>query len=164
MDEATKILIGTISGFVIAFLAEPVKGYFNNNTLRSRLRRVLYHEVYENFMLFKKLLQKDLSGISSQDFFQRTLQKDGYEYAISNEITTFYQLKEAIIFNELYLFIKYLCQINITNNQDALKEMISLYIESVENGFKDKSLDKQFMVKTVGKKKFQEFNGVNNES
>ena len=28
MDETTKVLIGTISGFIIAFFAEPVKSFF----------------------------------------------------------------------------------------------------------------------------------------
>lgn len=39
MDETTKILIGTISGFVIAFFVEPVKIYFQNQGRKKNLRK-----------------------------------------------------------------------------------------------------------------------------
>ena len=44
MDETTKVLIGTISGFLIAFFAEPIKIYFSNNFKKRNIRLALYKE------------------------------------------------------------------------------------------------------------------------
>lgn len=154
MDETTKILIGTISGFIIAFFAEPVKTYFTNKSSQNRLRKVLYHEVYENLIMFKDLSQRNLKGISTIELFQRIVQKDGYEYAHSNEITVFYQLREAIIFNKLYLVLKSASQYETGHNQELLKETISTYIENVDEAFRDKELDRNFMRRAIGKKEF----------
>lgn len=154
MDETTKILIGTISGFIIAFFAEPVKTYFANKSLQNRLRKVLYHEIYENLILLKDISQRDLEGVSTKELFQRIIQKDGYEYAHSNEITVFYQLPEAIIFNKLYLLLKTASQYEIGNNQELLRETISTYIETVDEGFSTKELDRNFIKKIIGKKNF----------
>ena len=41
MDEFTKVLIATISGFIIAFLSEPTKTFFTNQNNVKQLRRAL---------------------------------------------------------------------------------------------------------------------------
>ena len=43
--EFWQLLVGTISGFIIAFLAEPVKTFFENRNKKNRLRKSLYREI-----------------------------------------------------------------------------------------------------------------------
>ena len=48
MDETTKVIIATLSGFIIAFFAEPVKSYFQNRGQLHNLRVALYKEMVNN--------------------------------------------------------------------------------------------------------------------
>jgi hypothetical protein len=38
MDDTLKIIIGTLSGFVIAFFAEPIKIFFQNRARINNIR------------------------------------------------------------------------------------------------------------------------------
>jgi len=56
VDETTKILIGTISGFLIAFFSEPVKLYFQNKFSLGKMRGALYYEIYHNYIALLSFL------------------------------------------------------------------------------------------------------------
>jgi hypothetical protein len=57
MDETIKVLIGTVSGFVIAFFAEPVKVFFQNRTGKQILRVALYKEILSNYWFLSTYLE-----------------------------------------------------------------------------------------------------------
>jgi hypothetical protein len=57
MDDVTKIIIATISGFIVAFFAEPVKLYFQNKQRRDVFRFALYAEIYNNYRLLSTFIK-----------------------------------------------------------------------------------------------------------
>lgn len=61
MDETTKVIIATLSGFIIAFFAEPVKSYFANRAKLNNLRIALYKELLYNYSTLKDLECVNLS-------------------------------------------------------------------------------------------------------
>lgn len=51
MDETLKIIIGTLSGFIIAFFAEPIKIYFQNKAKINYIRLAVYKEISHNYVV-----------------------------------------------------------------------------------------------------------------
>ena len=95
-----ETLIGTISGFIIGFLAEPVKIFFNNRNEKNNLRSALYREMICNYNGLKNLLYMIKEKKVSEDAFlpnyQNCIKFDLYNYARSEKkIMSFYQLPEA---------------------------------------------------------------------
>jgi hypothetical protein len=96
-----EVLIGTISGFILGFLAEPVKMYFANKNKKDDLRKSLYREMVCNHNRLAELLQTLDSGKIANDAFlpnyKRQVTFDMYNYAKSDKaIIIFYKLNEAI--------------------------------------------------------------------
>ena len=59
-----ETFIATISGFIIAFFAEPLKTYFQNRAKLKNLRIALYKEILYNYSSLKTI---DLTcGFNSQ--------------------------------------------------------------------------------------------------
>ena len=110
MDEATKVLIGTFSGFIVAFLAEPVKIYFQNRAKINNLRLAIYKELLYNFLLCKNIESKkgikeppskgNLSGIVS--LVNTSIRNECYKDAVTNNIHLFYKLDEVLSVHSLY--------------------------------------------------------------
>src|SRR3989304_907108 len=101
MDETTKVLIGTLSGFLIAFFAEPVKIYFQNKTKLKNLKLALYKELLDNYWTLR-----DMKGVNEKELVKFMhefgIRMECYKNAIQNEVSLFYQLKESHSFNVLY--------------------------------------------------------------
>jgi hypothetical protein len=116
MDEATKIIIGTLSGFIIAFLAEPVKIYFQNVNKLSRLRKAFYKELHFNYLLCKKMANKrglktpptrgNLKGYIEMSIEDTKSQY--YEQIIQSELDMFYQIEESTAIHNLHGSLKFL--------------------------------------------------------
>jgi len=108
MDETTKIIIATISGFVIAFFAEPVKIYFQNKAKLKNLQIAIYKEIIHNYALLRNFNgEGDFRPLIefNNEYYIRT---ECYKQAITSELTLFYQLKEASAINHLYSFLSIL--------------------------------------------------------
>jgi hypothetical protein len=99
MDETTKVIIATLSGFIIAFFAEPVKNYFQDRAKLRNLRIALYKEVFYNYTVLSESRMKiieDEAEVAIGDYLsQRVLRTECYKHALENEISLFYQLDEA---------------------------------------------------------------------
>jgi hypothetical protein len=170
MDESLKIIVGTLSGFVVAFLAEPIKLFFQTAIKKNNLRKGLYHEIAHNYSALKHLFRKtDEEGDeefdeSSLKTASQLIRTECYRYVISQETYLFYQIKEAATINILYslldmIFILFNSETDKGDYESMLtffrkvniREDIRSYLDSVKNSLDHKVLDKKLMIKIIGK-------------
>ncbi len=158
MDETTKILIGTISGFIIAFFAEPVKVFFQTISRRKNLRRMLYQEVFENYSRLKNIEGNEGSGKVFKKVATSFVKMDCYRYAIATEIAIYYQLREAVSFNTLYATLQNLLDIDLSPKlRNGLMKLYSIKLsEAIESG----DIDIRYLLKLRAK---SEVNGLLNQ-
>lgn len=114
MDETTKVIIATLSGFIIAFFAEPVKNYFANKSQLRNLRIALYTELISNYFA---LVHFTMDGTSNDSYMLYQVSKyelriERYKHALQDELFLFYQLKEANLLNVAYGRINQLMHLN----------------------------------------------------
>ena len=172
MSDTTMTIIGMIAAFitasVTAFFAEPTKLYFQNRARLNNLRLALYKEMVYNFLWLDFVErgnwdeQSDAS-VTSVIEIEGNTRRECYEQAITSQLDAFYQLKEAILFNDIYATLG-----NVSRwNHDALRDSelhrqkkvhpalftaVRSYVISVAKGFDDSSLDKGFLRKAVDEK------------
>jgi hypothetical protein len=105
MGKTTKVIIATLSGFIIAFFAEPVKNFFQHRTKLKNLKTALYKEVIHNYTKISKLRPDGPDPADRKQFRQYLghygLRIECYRNALQNELSLFYELSEANVFNEL---------------------------------------------------------------
>jgi len=105
MDETTKVIIATLSGFIIAFFAEPVKIYFQNRAKLKDLRLALYKELIHNWILLTPFAEdsnkNDPSIVLGVVWFG--LRTECYKKALENELPLFYRLDESSTINMLHV-------------------------------------------------------------
>jgi len=116
MDETTKIIIGTLSGFIIAFLAEPVKIHFQNLNKLNRLRKALYKELHFNYLLCRNMAKK--RGLKTpptrgnlKAYIEMCIEdtkSQYYEQTIHSELDMFYQIEESTTIHNLHGSLKFL--------------------------------------------------------
>jgi hypothetical protein len=109
MDESLKVTIATLSGFVIAFFAEPVKIYFQKRGKQRAIRRALYFELYFNYDHLTSFYDKRKDRATTRtDMFQfvesvkHIARLEAYQFCITQNVDLFYQFKEAVTINSLY--------------------------------------------------------------
>lgn len=145
MDETTKILIGTISGFVIAFLAEPVKTHFETTARRKNLRRMLYHEIFENYSRLQVIRGTDAPPDDFNELASSIIKVDCYNYAISNELSTYYQLREASSFNTIYSITQTILATD--PSPDFRDKLIELYSTNLSSAIASGDIDVKYFRK-----------------
>lgn len=150
MDETTKTLIGTISGFLIAFFAEPIKTYFQISHKIKNIRKMLYQETFENYSFLQNTAADDISSETYQLLATSLIRTSGYEYAISNEITIYYQLKEATLFNKLYSLLEHIIEHGAP--LEFRKEIPDIYKDLLLKAIKSNDIDLYLLRKLMGKK------------
>lgn len=116
MDETMKIIFGTLSGFIIAFLAEPIKIYFQNINKLNQSRKALYKELYFNFQLCRNIARK--RGLKTPptrgnlkayiDMCVEDVKSQYYEQVIHSNLDTFYQFEESTALHNLHGGLKFL--------------------------------------------------------
>ena len=107
--EYWQLLIGTLSGFVIAFLAEPVKTFFTNRAKIASLREAIYREIAANYLLLHSIKSsKHIPGGneahvgSDSGYIVKNLHRECYDHIIKDNPIEFYQLEEAAAINIIY--------------------------------------------------------------
>jgi hypothetical protein len=164
MDETLKILVATLSGFVIAFFAEPMKIYFQNRNKIQNLRIALYKEIYHNYMGLKthaEIVTKQIDQLENMmvfaNYFYRT---ECYKQAITQELTSFYQLKEATMINALYIDLNMVLQTpKLKNGKDLpinAVDWMGNYMQTIANELERGCFDKRLMSKIATKQEFEE--------
>ncbi len=144
--EFWQIIIGTISGFIVAFLAEPVKTYFEARRKKTQLRRALYGEILSMYVSMCDFLSFLHGDALTEERFMRNIQRcimfDCYNYA-KTDPTTFYQLREATIINSIYRNFRLLAENPFENDQQRIaytETALGIIERNVENGELDKNI------------------------
>lgn len=162
MDETIKILIGTLSGFLIAFLSEPVKLHFQNRINKNNLRKALYHEIFSNYYALgafvednengKKIPAVDIDVLQSAS--RHNIRTEYYKFATTQNAHLFYQLREAAWINLLYGLLSALNEwAEIRDNGKVKKPeaIINSFMENVEAYLKEGIFSKKIMSQVLGK-------------
>lgn len=103
--QAWQLIVGTIAGFITAFLAEPVKVYFSGLAARRHLRAALYREMAHLYTGWKGLLELIDRGLVRPDQLSVNIpivtHADCYLYAKSRPVE-YFALREAAIIDAVY--------------------------------------------------------------
>ena len=126
MDEITKVLIGTISGFIIAFFAEPVKNYISNRSKIKNLRRAIYQELNYNIFLLSEAFRESVDELK---IGRKLFRFDTYEFLLKNEISIFSQMKEAVDIRNLFETLKL-----IVSDEKLDEDRKTLFMGALRNG------------------------------
>ena len=98
-----ETFIATISGFIIAFFAEPVKIHYQHKAKLHNLRVALYKELLNNYYALTHFTVESLSDLFSPEYVaQHELRTECYKQTLQNDISLLYQLVEANAINVLY--------------------------------------------------------------
>jgi hypothetical protein len=159
MDETLKIIIGTVSGFLIAFLAEPVKIYFQNASKKKSLRLALYGELINNFMNLHFFLggldrsSEDRVAEAYSKLSKLILKVDVYRFAMSPELYhLFYQLKESSLFAQTYAIASTIIGwIEAGKKEERVLEEAVKYLLLTKAGIEEGDLDRRIIDRTFGK-------------
>lgn len=108
-NDPTVTIIGMIAAFitasVTAFLAEPVRTYFQNRARKQDLRVALYRESLYNYLYLYGAESQNVSNpfLENKFLWSKTgIRSECYRQAISQDLFLFYKLPEAEDFNEMY--------------------------------------------------------------
>lgn len=141
-----EVVIGTVSGFLVAIFADLTKGWLQRRVEHNRLRDMLYQEILNNHGIAQSIFPElSLPDLNSTITYR--LSMEGYEYAKTNNIALFYELREASCFNQLYSIIRQLKNTDKKTSQEKIEklfnELFSLFVSFIETGALDeKRLDK----------------------
>ena len=104
-----QLLIGTLSGFVIAFFAEPVKTFFTNRAQKELLRLAIYREIAANYLLLHSLKEKHRAPAGMEgrvgtgsNYIIDNLHLECYQHIIGEKPIEFYQLEESSTISLIY--------------------------------------------------------------
>lgn len=166
MDESLKVAIATISGFLIAFFAEPVKIYFQQKARKESIRRALYHELYFNYETFRKFADKQEGEFTKKELHKFVFNAkysthlEAYQYYLSHDLDLYYQLAEAMTLNWLYAIVNRLLdnvRARFESKDDPvivlneIKTYLGAYKDAIDTG----KLNKQLLIKIIGKDKYK---------
>lgn len=160
MDEVIKIIIATISGFIVAFFAEPIKLYFQNEHKKKVFQLALYGEISHNYRLlsaFLKVYINEDDPNQVKGFFEGTskdsVRIDCYSRLSSQFPETYYQLKEATIINTLYAYLVSVTNPAIYSQNDVTKfhQSVEAFVLLVEEHVARDELKQSIMKKVSGK-------------
>lgn len=168
MNETMTVLIGTISGFIIAFLAEPVKTYFQNRAKLRNLRIALYKELLNNYYALTHFTVESLSDFFPPEYMARhELRTECYKQTLQNDISLFYQLVEANATNVLYSQIDKIMSLTsdltTTFGKRGLKKVPPVYTQfsgtfkyMFVTGFYARTFDARILKSLVKPEQYQE--------
>ena len=180
MSDTTVAILGVIAGFITAFLAEPVKIYFQNRARFSNLRMGLYKEMCNNYVTCKSFLegvQKERDALSKEDAEQKEkvtleghiwsiktgLRTECYQQAITTDVYLFYQLPEANLINFIHNAMSAI--LLSTNSEFTARHSVSLgdlitwcngYVEFIFNAAYAGDLDQKALKETFGLSRYKE--------
>jgi hypothetical protein len=148
MNESLNVIIGTLSGFIIAFFAEPIKRYFENKSKLQHLRIALYKEMIQNYLMLESTLNDFRNNEKSNIMVGQPLMIDDcYRYVVSQETALYYQLTEARLINSFYKLLNMLIKIpegekafRTVSAKDIIDAMVGLIHSGLEMGTLDKKL------------------------
>jgi len=159
MDETTKVIVGTISGFIVAFLVEPVKLFFQNKSRKKYFQLALYSEIYNNYRFLSSFLivYHENNPHQLKAFFdgaiKNSIRLDCYSQFVSKFPDVYYQLKESSIINMLYAYLTSAANPVLYAEKDisAFHLAIESFVRLVEEHVARNELENDVLEKVVGK-------------
>lgn len=169
MDESLKVTIATLSGFIIAFFADPIKTYFQQRTRKRNIRRALYSEIHFNYDALSSFYYKRMDKeITNRDMYQfvegikHIARLEAYQYYITHDMDLFYQFREVATINTLYAELRLLLEnaqirvekkIPFDRTMEHIQGLLRRYIESIKTG----KLDKSLLMEIIGREEINSF-------
>ncbi len=163
MDDTVKVLIATFSGFIVAFLAEPVKIYFQNKSRKENIQSAIYGEMFHNYVILKSFIADTNTGDDIEKFmkfFKYSVRTECYKFALSQETALFYQLTESTPINGMYAFLLGVLDFSAeekNKKQFDPEQLASQYLEAFSSAVEIGIIKKKILRKAIGKKTFQIF-------
>ncbi|MGA7192876.1 MAG: hypothetical protein WBW94_04530 [Anaerolineales bacterium] len=164
MDNNTlNVIIGTLSGFIIAFLAEPVKIYFQNRSRKENIQSAIYGEMFHNYVTLKSFVAETNTAEDIEKFtkfFKYSVRTECYKFALSQETALFYQLTESTPINGMYAFLLGVLDFSTeekNKKQFDPEQLASQYLEAFSSAVEIRIIKKNILQKSIGKKTFQVF-------
>jgi hypothetical protein len=159
MDDVIKTIIATISGFVVAFFADPIKLCFQNEHQKRIFQLALYGEIAHNYRLLSALLKvyREDNPNQVKGFFEGSgkdsMRTDCYSRLSSQSPEIYYQLKESTIINTLYAYLLTATDPEIYSKNDFAKFHLSVesFVLLVEEHVARNELNQRIMKKVSRK-------------
>ena len=136
--------ISVATGFLLAFIADPIKSFLERRLKRERLRSALYAEIisiHSDLKLYVQLKQEE----KTQDIDSLLSFPCGVYQLARQDLLLFYELKESALMSSLYrnvnIFSKKAQELDNFDSVELAKQIL-LFIETClrKNGFKKKAL------------------------
>jgi len=157
-------IIGTLLGFIVAFIADPIKNSVLNLINVRLLRKAIYCElisiydractfINERERLYSRLDKTHIRTISDVIEVFVQLDKQAFLYAKEQQPLLFYRLDEAILLSVVFSEIDYYQKLEKEHIQDPvtmeskLFEYATLFKDSFERLFRHKEFDQYLLLK-----------------
>jgi hypothetical protein len=159
-----EIIIGTLSGFVIAFFAEPIKQFIINNMKKNNLHKAIHYEIFHNWSVIEAATNKDDQNLLKDDtillatklYLKSGIRNECYLHLINQETALFYQMKEAGNINHLYSYINTIYEWSRISDEESKKfnpkPTIEGFVSDVQELLDTGEIDKKLMGKVIGMK------------
>jgi hypothetical protein len=159
MDNTALTILGMIAAFitasVTAFLAEPVKSYFENKRIEDNIRNALYGELLDNYHhllwnvknadKFQKAALKTSGRIVSNECYKQVRQKD---------IVHYYKMYDSTAITSLNDIVNML--IELSDEKKTEKSKIKqyqlhalLFVEAISNFVYNGYMDRKIIKSTL---------------
>ncbi|MDD2466036.1 MAG: hypothetical protein PHI97_18720 [Desulfobulbus sp.] len=146
--KAWELVIGTIAGFVTAFLAEPVKTYFVQRANKKILREALYREMAHLYSGWKGLMTLIEEGQINPNQLIHNIpivsRADCYTYAKTMPVV-YYALPEAAAIDVLYSNFNLVGDSSLGGAEERLK-YARMALKVFEDNLRNKAVDPKLML------------------
>ncbi len=149
-------VLGMIAAFVTAsvaaFLAEPIKEYFQNKTRLNNLRTALYKEMMHNYtwMDYDYEADTDDFALALGGGAIHAFRNECFRLALANNVELFYQLAEAPDINIIYSVIGGTGgEFPHRNNLQSVVQACRGYVSIVSTKFVAGQLDREVLKRIV---------------
>jgi hypothetical protein len=182
MNETTittlVTVLGMLAAFITAFLAEPVKIYFQNLTKLRDLKVGLYKEMWEIYLVFTQIREMPENPTPDMDSELQTagdvyatslllkngLRNEYFQHALKDELSLFYRLPEASMINAMHRILVAIPDMLERDHEDREEVKISMELFLIVcNGYQDgfsvacyqERLDQKLLKTILGKDEFR---------
>jgi hypothetical protein len=140
--EAWELLIATLSGFIVAFASEPIKGVYDYYRKKRRLKSAIYKEIafiYDSLCFYENHQINTESDLKLHQLFKDELTV--YEL-IKEDPLIFYDLKESNLVKKIYSSLFWCIEESKSNRLEDQLKSAQILINQIEASLQSKRFDK----------------------
>jgi hypothetical protein len=153
--QTWQLIVSTIAGFLIAFLAEPVKVYFVERAAQKQLRKALYREMTQLYVKWIGLLELIDNGSTRLDQLNVNIPlvttTDCYTYAKTKPVE-FFALQEASVLDSVYGNFLLVGSKSISGQPTERLQYARLAVMVIENCIRRNEIDSKFLLRLADAK------------